>query len=219
LLESSMNSANVTDAVAEQQAYHAAESGIQSAVHILRCQKNDVASCADVRANPLIVTSASPTASPNQINYTKAVDPVMSSTSGTVRDLSRWVNYNTTCGSALVPCVSLNTPGYAFSLQLMDPDNTSKNVSFSMVGRMYERDNDLSPTYKTYGTGGNTLKITYTPPASINNYDMSAGPLTINYGTFTIEKNGLGAIVQANNRFDIVFRMTRPYEVNKSIRG
>jgi type II secretory pathway component PulK len=40
LLESSMNAANMTDAVAEQQAYHAAESGIQSAVHVLRCQKN-----------------------------------------------------------------------------------------------------------------------------------------------------------------------------------
>jgi len=88
-----------------------------------------------------------------------------------------------------------------------------------MVGRMYERDNDLDPRYKTYGTGGNTLKITYSPPPSVNNYDMSAGPLTMNYGTFTIERNGGGAVIPANNRFDIVFRMTRPYEANKSIRG
>ena len=89
ILESSMNTANVTDAVAEQQAYHAAESGIQSAVHILRCQKNDNPVCADVRANPLILTSASPTASPNQITYTKAVDPVMPNTGSDLRDVGR----------------------------------------------------------------------------------------------------------------------------------
>ena len=36
LMESSMNTANVTDLTAEQQAYNAAESGIQSAVNVLR---------------------------------------------------------------------------------------------------------------------------------------------------------------------------------------
>jgi hypothetical protein len=47
-----MNAANVTDAIAEQQAYHAAESGIQSAVHILRCQKNANPGCEDVGGKP-----------------------------------------------------------------------------------------------------------------------------------------------------------------------
>src|SRR6478672_10537924 len=36
IMEASMNTANVTDATAEQQAYNAAESGIQSAVNALR---------------------------------------------------------------------------------------------------------------------------------------------------------------------------------------
>ncbi len=36
LLETSMNTANVTDATAEQQAYYAAESGIQTALNVLR---------------------------------------------------------------------------------------------------------------------------------------------------------------------------------------
>jgi type II secretory pathway component PulK len=36
LLEASTNTANVTDATAEEQAYYAAESGIQTAVNILR---------------------------------------------------------------------------------------------------------------------------------------------------------------------------------------
>src|SRR5687767_8491119 len=62
LLESSMNAANMTDAVAEQQAYHAAESGIQSAVHVLRCQRNTNPGCGDVVANPLYDTGAAATA-------------------------------------------------------------------------------------------------------------------------------------------------------------
>src|SRR5215217_7037957 len=89
LLESSMNTQNVTDAIAEEQAYHAAESGIQSAVHVLRCQKNQNPGCADVRANPLIVPSASPTASPNQIDYKKALDPLTSNTTGQTADPPR----------------------------------------------------------------------------------------------------------------------------------
>ena len=36
LLESSMNTANVTDATSEEQAYYAAESGIQSVIDALR---------------------------------------------------------------------------------------------------------------------------------------------------------------------------------------
>jgi type II secretory pathway component PulK len=36
LLESALNTQNVTDATAEQQAYNAAESGIQSAINVLR---------------------------------------------------------------------------------------------------------------------------------------------------------------------------------------
>jgi type II secretory pathway component PulK len=36
LLETSMNAANVTDATAEEQAYYAAESGIQTVLNVLR---------------------------------------------------------------------------------------------------------------------------------------------------------------------------------------
>ncbi len=125
LLESSMNAANITDAVAEQQAYHAAESGIQSAVHVLRCQKNTNPGCSDIVANPLIVPAASPTAPVNQINYTKAVNPLTSNTTGQETDvprLSRWLNYNDTCGADDALCVALNEPGYAYSLEVDDPD-------------------------------------------------------------------------------------------------
>ena len=64
LLESSMNSANVTDVLAEQQAYVASESGIQSAINVLR---------GNVAPNPLLDTSVSATAPANLISFAKAL--------------------------------------------------------------------------------------------------------------------------------------------------
>lgn len=218
LLEASMNSANVTDAVSEQQAYHAAESGIQSAVHILRCQKNTNPGCGDVVPNPLINTGVAATATPNQINYTKAVDPTTSSKFGTRRDLSRWTNYNSTCGTALVPCVELSTPNYSFSLDVTDPDNTSSNVSVAFEGSLIDH-NSGSSNSKTYGTGGNTLTITYLPPTPVENQDLSQGPMNLRFGTLRISRQGSGAVITSDNRLQIDLIMTEPYEATKTIRG
>src|SRR5512139_1398225 len=65
LLEASTNTMNVTDATAEQQAYNAAESGIQQAVHVLR--DNVILADAD-RIDP-----TKPATDPaNRINFIKA---------------------------------------------------------------------------------------------------------------------------------------------------
>src|SRR5688500_5557493 len=70
LLEASMNTANVTDATSEEQAYYAAESGIQSVVDGLRHHP---------RPSPLIDPTKSPypplpnAHEANEIDYLKAV--------------------------------------------------------------------------------------------------------------------------------------------------
>src|SRR5687767_14960772 len=70
LLESSMNTANVTDATSEEQAYYAAESGVQSVVDALRHNP---------RPSPLIDPAKSPyppatnSDEANQIDYLRAV--------------------------------------------------------------------------------------------------------------------------------------------------
>src|ERR1035437_716372 len=227
IFEASMNSLNVTDAVAEQQAFSAAESGIQSPIHILRCQKNASPGCADVVPNPLIVPSASPTDPANQIDYIKALNPTIADTpsdASTVSRLSRWINYNTTCRTAN-DCVPLNQPGYAYSLTISDPDNTNRYGSWSMSGRLYDNDG-TSQTIKTYNrdstgtvTPNDTMRITYTPPSAVVNQDMRAGTVSMNYGTFNITTGGLGAIVPTDNRFEIVVSVTKPFQVTKVIRG
>src|SRR5688500_8960355 len=61
--------------------------------------------------------------------------------------LSRFLNYNNTCGSNNdVLCVALNEPGYSFSLLIDDPDNVTSFVSVSMTARFYENDGDRKST-------------------------------------------------------------------------
>src|SRR5258706_14740021 len=96
LLESALNTQNVTDATAEQEAYNAGESGIQSAVNVLR---------GNVVPNPLIDASKPTTDPANKINFVKALrmstSNVSSDTSASPR-LSRWIGYDGTCTDRVV---------------------------------------------------------------------------------------------------------------------
>ena len=80
LLEVSMNTANVTDATAEQQAYNAAESGIQSSINVLR--------------GNILLDPTKPSNDPiKEINFRKAVTSSTSNEDGdtsAVARLSRW---------------------------------------------------------------------------------------------------------------------------------
>ena len=73
LLESALNTQNVTDATSEQQAYNAAESGIQSAVNVLR---------GNVVPNPLIDTTKLATDPANKISFVRALNLASSNTIG-----------------------------------------------------------------------------------------------------------------------------------------
>lgn len=97
LLETSINAANVTDAVAEQQAYNAAESGIQSAINVLR---------GHTTPNPLIDSGKPATHQNNRMDFAKAVKLNTSNFTGdtsTQARLSRWINYNYTPNGATNP--------------------------------------------------------------------------------------------------------------------
>jgi hypothetical protein len=217
LLETSLNSANVTDATADQQAYNAAESGIQSAVNVLR---------GNVTPNPLIDSSKPATDPANKINFVKALTVNTSNapadSTGFSR-LSRWMTYNyTPSGATNADRVTLGSTtytaqnGYAFSLSISDPDNTGTYVSYSSTGRLF--DSDADTTQKTYGSGLNTLKFKYTPVA-ITNLDVTSGSTATNVGKFTVTQTGIGATISAFNRFEIVLRMTQPYSAYRVLRG
>ena len=136
LLESAMNTQNVTDATAEQQAYNAAESGIQSAVNVLR---------GNVVPSPLIDNTKPATDPANKINFVKALQLSTSNLStdpsGYSR-LSRWVTYDNTCTDRVViGATACNTQnGYSYALSITDPDNTGSRVSYTTTGRLFSSD-------------------------------------------------------------------------------
>lgn len=218
LLEVSMDTANVTDAAAEQQAYNAAESGIQSAINVLR--GNTVPSA-------LLDTSKPATDPANQINFRKAVTASSSNLAGetsTSARLSRWMNYNyTPSGATTADRIALNEgydprTGYAFAVSVTDPDNTGNIVSFNTQGKMYD---DRDSTWKSsiiYGTSPNTVRITYIP-YSINNLNVSSGSANTNYGSFQIFVTGTGESIPKDLRFEILVNMTAPFTISRGLRG
>lgn len=227
LLEASFNTMNVTDSTAEQQAYNAAESGIQSAVYVLR----DNVTLADADR---LDTSVPATHRNNRISFVKALK-LNTSNAGTdpstTPRLSRWLGYHglyndrvaigTDAGtSSYVP-----TNGFAYSLDISDPDNTSTSVTFNTNGRLFDSDCGVTCTptdplrlQKTYGVGANRLVVRYVP-RNATNLNTSSGFANTDFGTFVVERFGLGATIPAFNRFEIVTTMTAPYDAVRYMRG
>jgi hypothetical protein len=216
LLEVSMNTANVTDATAEQQAYNAAESGIQSAINVLR--GNTVPST--------LLDASKPASDPsNQINFRKAVRASSSnlpSDTSTAARLSRWMTYNYTPSGAsqadrvtLIPSYQERN-GYAFGLTLTDPDRTGNIIGFNTTktsgGAIYD---SRDKTWKNSINFNGTLTITYTPSNSTI-LDVSSGSANTNYGSFQVTGSGT---IPEDLRFEVLVNMTAPYTVSRGIRG
>lgn len=218
LLESSTNTQNVTDATAEQQAYNAAESGIQAAVYVLR----DNVTLAD---SDRLDTSKPATDSANRINYIKALKLDASNRSddaSTDPRLSRWMSYDSTFPDRVKigqdPYAPVN--GYAYALRISDPDNTGSLIRYRATGRF--SDNDVlvggNNSTKTYGTGANTVVLRYYPKPETE-VDASSGAVTTDFGRIGVTVTGTGAEIVAPNRFEFITRMTHPYEAVRVVRG
>ena len=224
LLSTSVNSANVTDIVAEQQAYAAAESGIQSVVNVLRykCTQaiEDSTGC-KVRPEPLLDNTKPAYHKANTITYVRALTNLTSnSPDDTVTNprLSRWMSYSATTDAGHV--VYSAAQNHEYSVSISDPDNTGTIVSFNTSGRFYESDGlSVVSNVKTWGSGANKLTITYNP-TTVTNLDISnASEVPTNYGSFDVRIDGSGALINTMNRFEIGVHMTRPYLAYRTIRG
>lgn len=211
LLESSVNTANVSDATADQQAYNAAESGIQSALNVLR---------GNVAPSPLLNSTLAATAPANRIDFIKALKNSTSNLSNDTSDiprLSRWgLAYNnnrvTIGGNA----------NYGFSVTLSDPDNAGTFFTYNTTTGSSGIYNTATSSYnlsRTFGSGGNTATITYNSVSSTT-ANVSGGAANANFGSFTIATTGTGATIPAGGvRFQITLTMTFPYTATRVIRG
>jgi hypothetical protein len=217
LLQASMHSANVTDATAEQQAYSAAESGLQTALDVLR--GNTVPS-------PLLNEAKPAAHADNRISFSKAFrlddSNAPDDTSVTPR-LSRWIEYDYTPPGQTNPDRSTigsesYTPltGNAFGIEVIDPDNPQKLISLDITGSI-----DGGGNSKTFGTllSSATIKYNSSTQAGV---DVSIREVGIDLGNFTITTSGLGgggAWVPVDTRFQIKVQMTAPFKATTIIRG
>jgi hypothetical protein len=224
LLESTRNTQNVTDATAEQQAYSAAETGIQSAINVLRYKCTAAVSPCAVAPSPPLNSGVTDYNKANSINYARALNRATSNKPGDtspVPRLSRWLNYDTNFPDR----VKLDAPGTpysvmngsAFSIELIDPDNTGYTVSLTMSGRLYDHDG-TSNVQRTYGSGANQVLLRYVPN-TVNNLNVSSGIANLNFGTFVYARTGTGAVIPALNRFEITVTMTAPFYATRTIFG
>jgi hypothetical protein len=239
LLEASTNTGNVTDATAEEQAYYAAESGIQSVIDALRHNP---------RPNPLLNASATPyppdpNADPrNQISYLKAVRRDTSNAtctqSGGVTTctsplddapneprLSRWLPYSATFPDRVILGETDATynprTGFAYSVTVTDPDNTGGVVRYSMTGGILDSTGVYLPSRTFTGPGGTTT-ITYTPPVGMQTVDVSSGIGDSNIGSFTLTNTGTGGTIPTGDalvRFKLVMAVSEPGNSTVAIRG
>lgn len=229
LLEVTLNTANVTDATAEQQAYNASESGIQSAINVLR--GNVLLSDAN-RLDP-----TKPASHPaNRINFRRAVTLATSNLatdSGTQARLTRWMNYNyipngATVGERVTLGAGNYEPlnGYAFSVSVTDPDDTGNIISYRTDGKLYDAAEALQANrWKNsmiVGTAPDALTITYVPPVSnpVYNLNVSSGSANANYGSFQVSSSPTGKVVIAKGvRFRIDVTLLAPYTATRTMRG
>ena len=143
IASTAMSSTTAMDSTAEMQAYYVAESGLQSALNVLRGN-----------TKPLVTAT-------DRISFRTAVIPDISNgpgNTGALR-LAGWLPYNSrTDPASLVPMsIGSITGGYRVTVENLDPD--SNIVQFQTTGWINGSD-VATPNQKTFGTVGGVDEVT-----------------------------------------------------------
>jgi len=209
LLESSMNTINVSDATADQQAYSAAESGIQSALNVLR---------GNVVPSPLLDTTKSSSDSANRIDYLKALklnSSNLSASESAEARLSRWrMTYDANGRVA----IGDSTKGYGYKISLIDPENNG-TIAFNTSALNSGANVEGTVNYQPIVNLGNGVVVSYTAvsPAPLN---VGTGDKNTNIGSFSITVSpGSAGVTIPDTRFRIVVNMTEPRKSTTVVRG
>ncbi len=195
LMETTMNTANVTDATAEQQAYNAAESGIQSTLNVLRGK------------------SKYQKATGEKIDFRKAVTPSMSNAAGDTSihaRLSRWMTYDEEENDRIPFGLASGNDyvarnGFAYAVTVIDPDNLGNVITFNTSGKI----NNSTSIYRYPATGANYVTIEFVPNSS-NTVNATTGPAASTFGKFVVQRFGAGTLLPNDIRFEISLNMTTP---------
>jgi len=210
IMSTVMSANNSVGSTAEMQAYYVAESGMQSALNVLRGN-----------AQPLVTAS-------DRMSFRTAIIPQISNgpgNTGALR-LAGWLPYNDRLDpNSLVPVtVGGITGGYRVTVENMDPDShivefaTSGSISGSSVATPYQR---------TFGTVGGPAEVTIRYSAQTSTTltpDPNSFPLTLDssLGSFVIERPATSTqngVVIAKTPFELTITQTRPWAATTTLEG
>ena len=210
IMTTMMSANNSMGSTAEMQAYYVAESGMQSALNVLRGN-----------AQPLVTST-------DRMSFRTAIIPDISNgpgNNGALR-LAGWLPYNDRFDEAsLVPItVGSITGGYRVTVEDMDPD--SHIVEFATSGVITGADSG-TPHQRTFGTVGGADEVTvrYTAQASTTlTPNPNTFPLTLDsaFGSFVIERPVTSTqedVAIAKTNFELTITQTRPWIAETTLEG
>jgi len=209
IMTTMMSANNSVGSTAEMQAYYVAESGMQSALNVLRGN-----------TKPLLVDS-------DRMSFRTAVIPSISNggNGGTAR-FAGWLPYNDPSNAtSLVPVsVGAITGGYRVTVENMDPNSnivefqTSAKIDLGDAGKTYQR---------TFGTVGGTDEVTIKyegQGATTLTPDPYTFPLTTDsaLGSFVIERPATSTdndVTIPKTGFEITITQSLPWPATTILEG
>jgi hypothetical protein len=209
LIMSTMMSANNSiGSTPEMQAYYVAESGMQSALNVLRGN-----------TQPLVTAT-------DRMSFRTAIIPDISNGPGNngVLRLAGWLPYNDREDPAsLVPVnIGMITGGYRVTVENMDPN--SHIVAFQTSGTIDGSD-AATPSQLTFGNGNKEVTIRYDGQASTTlSPDPNNFPLTLDsgLGSFVIERPFMSTaddVVIPKTGFEITITQNLPWVATTTLEG
>ncbi|HZI60661.1 MAG TPA: pilus assembly PilX N-terminal domain-containing protein [Pyrinomonadaceae bacterium] len=208
IMTTAMSSTTALGSTAEMQAYYVAESGMQSALNVLRGH-----------AKPLVTGT-------DRMSFRTAIIPDISNgpgNNGSLR-LAGWLPYNDRLDpNSLVPLtMGTVTGGYRLTVENLDPD--SHIVEFSTSGEI-EGSDPATPYSRTFNNGAKEVTIRYQALAATTlTPDPNAFPLTLDstLGSFVIERpvgSVLDDVAIPETDFELTISQTRPWAATTTIEG
>lgn len=209
IMTTMMSANNSVGSTAEMQAYYVAESGMQSALNVLRGNTKPLANADD------------------RMSFRTAIIPSISNggNAGTLR-FAGWLPYNNPADPAsLVPVnIGAMTGGYRVTVENMDPNShivefqTSATIDNGDAGKTFQ---------KTFGTVGGTDEVTIRyegQAATTLTPDPNNFPLTLDsaLGSFVIERplsSTADDVVIPKTGFEITITQTLPWAATTYLEG
>ena len=209
IMTTAMSSSTAIGSSAEMQAYYVAESGMQSALNVLRGN-----------TKPLVTST-------DRMSFRTAVVPDVSNgpdNTGSLR-LAGWLPYNDRLDpDSLVPInIGAVAGGYRVTVENLDP--TSHIVTFATSGEI-EGSDSATPYSRTFNSGGvQEVTIRYEAQAATTlTPDPHTFPLTLDstLGSFVIERPAGSTqddVVIPKTDFDLTITQTAPWAATTTIEG